>query len=522
MKAQKQFIHCHCIVIIFFLVNTLFLGLNSAKAQTSSPYSRYGLGDVNNKVFAPGFSLGGTSIAMQNDSVPMFFINTTNPASYSSNRLTTIELGLNYNRINLESSNTKKTLNNAGFGYVSLAIPLKRWWGASFGLIPFSSVGYKVSDEQEIQNVGKVDFLYQGSGGISQAYFGTALKPLYGLPRMFLQSRKYAMLSSKKHSDNTLKTRKEIYDDYMKARRILNVKKFMRSVSLGANASYLFGNIDNSRSSIFNTSNTFNTSTGTTTRVGDIYLDYGLQFAFTIDSVRYRNPQYNRDSARLDPSYDSVIKHKFRDLKDNVQLLFGINFAAQSNISAKIDSLSYNYYTTGVGFDVIKDTVQFVQDHRGTITLPLSFGAGIGFKKGDRWMVLADFAMQNWSSFQQFNQSPGLKNSMRVSLGAQYVPNAKANGLNNYMKRVHYRIGTRYAQTSLELKNSQLTEYAVSFGMGFPVGRNYLLQNFSMVNMGVEIGQRGTTSNGLIQERFFKATLGFTINDRWFVKPKVD
>jgi hypothetical protein len=43
-----------------------------------------------------------------------------------------------------------------------------------------------------------------------------------------------------------------------------------------------------------------------------------------------------------------------------------------------------------------------------------------------------------------------------------------------------------------------------------------------MVNIGLEVGQRGTVTNGLIKEQFFKVTLGFTLNDRWFVKPKFD
>nr|MBA3706438.1 hypothetical protein [Bacteroidota bacterium] len=103
--------------------------------------------------------------------------------------------------------------------------------------------------------------------------------------------------------------------------------------------------------------------------------------------------------------------------------------------------------------------------------------------------------------------------------GTQYVPNSKGN---KYYKRVNYRMGARYAQTAIELKNTTLVEYGLSLGIGFPVGRNYILQNFSMVNIGVEVGQRGTTTNGLIQENFFKATVGFTINDRWFVKPKFD
>ena len=211
---------------------------------------------------------------------------------------------------------------------------------------------------------------------------------------------------------------------------------------------------------------------------------------------------------------------KGRDLKDNVKLLIGATFAAQTNINSRIDSLSYNYYNVQ-GYDRIRDTVENVKGVKGSVTLPLSFGFGLGFKKGDRWLVAADVAFQNWSSYQAFNQSGGLKNSTRVSLGAQWVPNAKA-GQKKYMSRVHYRIGCRYAQTALELKGTRLTESAASIGFGFPVGRNYLLQNFSMINIGLEIGQRGTVNNGLIKESFFKATVGFTINDRWFVKPKFD
>ena len=77
-------------------------------------------------------------------------------------------------------------------------------------------------------------------------------------------------------------------------------------------------------------------------------------------------------------------------------------------------------------------------------------------------------------------------------------------------------------QTALNLKNTPLSEYALSLGFGFPVGKSYILQNFSMVNLSVELGRRGTTTNGLIRENFLKATIGFTINDRWFQKPKFD
>ncbi len=487
MKDIKSGSKLKSLVFAFLVLNSIYSLNNKAIAQagTSSPYSRYGIGDVGGKGFTQGFSLGGTNIALQNDSTPMFFINSGNPASYAHIALTVAELGANFNSVELQSETTSKTINNASLAYVSLAFPFKKWWGGSFGLLPYSSVGYKVSDHQEITNVGAVDFLYEGSGGINQVYFGNGIKPFYGLPKMFLKSKKYQQLKEEKK--------------YAEINQILKRKRSWQDLSIGVNASYLFGSIENSRRAIFGyNTNSYNTHTRISKHVSDIYLDYGVQYSFTLDSL------------------------KGRDLKDNVKILLGATFSAESNVSAKIDSLSEAYYLSSAGYTAGNDTIQNKQGTNGEITFPLSFGFGIGLKKGDRWMVAADFAMQNWSSYQAFNQSQGLKNSMRVSLGAQYVPDAKALGLNNYYKRMHYRIGIRYAQTALELKGTQLTEHAASFGLGFPVGRNYLLQNFSMVNIGVEYGERGTITNGLIKENFFKLTLGFTINDKWFIKPKIN
>lgn len=466
---------------LFFLFLPVYLGAQS----TSSPYTRYGIGDVTNRVYGQATGMGGVNIAMQNDTTPMFFINAANPASYPNLRLTTAELGVNYNRLTLENTTQKSTLNAAALGYVSLAFPIKRWWGMSIGLLPYSTVGYKVSDHQEIDHVGGVDFLYEGKGGVDQVYFGNGFKPLYGLPDRFLRSQKYKDLKQAK--------------DYAAIRQIMKRRKAWQNLAVGANVSYLFGSFEHIRRSIFQPSGLyFNTRTSVTTRVSDIYADYGLQYSFLVDSLHGR------------------------DLKDNVKFTIGATFAAESKISANNDSLSVSYFNNSLGTEIIKDTIEVTEGTKGTINLPLSFGFGLSMKKGDRWLVAADWAIQNWSSYRAFDQNPGLKNSMRISLGAQYVPNSKAMGDNSYLKRVNYRMGIRYAQTALELKSTQLVEYGASIGFGFPVGRNFLFQNFSMVNIGAEFGQRGTTSNGLIRENFIKATIGFTINDRWFVKPKFD
>lgn len=449
------------IVFTLFVLNTLLYSLhNTSTAQvTNSPYSRYGIGDIGGKGFGQNFAMGGTSIALQNDSTP-YFINSGNPASYSGLDWTSAELGANVGVTQLQSSNVKQSLSSASLAYLSLGMPFKKkWWGASIGLIPYSSVGYKVSDKQDITNIGNVNFIYEGSGGVNQFYFGNGIKPFYKLKN-----------------------------------------KALKTLSLGVNASYLFGNIDNIRRSVFPSSGAyFNTRSGTTTRIGDIYFDYGLQYACSIDSI------------------------KGRVLKEKVKLLFGATFANQSLLSAKIDSLSYTYFNSS-NFEVVKDTLQNVQDVKGQIQLPLSFGVGFGIRKGERLLIAADYRIQNWSSYKIFERSQNLKNSMSASLGVQFTPKPPSGGKNNYARIVSYRAGIRYAETPLELKNTRLKEYGVTLGLSLPVEKDILFRSFfSRVNIGVEFGQRGTSQNGLIKEQYIKGTIGFTVNDpTWFLRRKVD
>jgi hypothetical protein len=470
-------------VFHFFTLSFFCIFSNNGKAQeaTSSPYSAYGVGDINNKSFGNSYAMGGTHIAMQNDSTPLFFINNGNPASYSTVRLTTVDLALNVNRTQLQTSTAQQSITTGSVGHVALAFPVKEWWGTSIGLTPYSTVGYKISDNEVINNVGSVDYLYTGTGGINQAYFGNGIKPLYWIPNVFLQSKRYERLKQEK-KDSLIN-------------KILKRKKAFQALSLGANASYMFGNLNYTANSVFpSTGLNFNTSTGTTTRVSSFYFDYGLQYAYTVDSI------------------------KGRDLKENVKIIFGATMSAQSNLNAKVDSLSYNYFNNFNGTTVIKDTIINSTGSKGYITIPLSFGFGLGIKKGDRWLIATDYAIQNWSKYKEFNQSQGFKNSTRVSLGIQFIPNKEG----SYLKRINYRMGGYFSQTMLVLNNNQITQQAATFGLGLPVGTYRLLQNFSMINIGIELGTRGTISDDLVKERYFKISLGFTMNDKWFVKPKYD
>ena len=449
--------------LLFVVCCLLFIHV-TAQTSSVSPYSRYGIGELQNNGFARNYALGGSGIALQSDSVAPFFVNIMNPASYASLRLTTFEVGMLSNTTSLNDTGNNVVKNAVSLGYISFGIPFSKWWGGSFGLMPYSSVGYKISDQKNIDSIGNVDYLYQGSGGINKLYFGNAIK----------------------------------------------IKNF----SMGVNASYLFGTINYSSRDILSDGISFNTRVNKSTTVNDIYFDYGLQYTIKIDSLR------DKRTIKKDSLSSKILSRK-KDIED-IKITFGLTSALQSDISAKSTTLIERYKLTPYGTEIVKDTIPSTPDSKGTITLPFSIGAGMAIKKGERWLVTGDYSVQNWSDFSLFGSNTNLKNSMKVSLGGQYVPAKQSDSQRNYWKKIHYRVGVKYYKTSLDLQNTPINEYSMSIGVGLPVGRVKILQQFSMMNISLELGQRGTTANSLVKEQFVKATLGVTINDRWFIKTKFD
>ena len=84
------------------------------------------------------------------------------------------------------------------------------------------------------------------------------------------------------------------------------------------------------------------------------------------------------------------------------------------------------------------------------------------------------------------------------------------------MSRVVYRVGARLEHTGLEVKNQAVEDFGITFGIGLPM--NVL----SKINIGVEIGQLGTTDAGLIKENYTNIMLSFSLSDIWFIKRKYD
>lgn len=485
--------------------------------QTVSPYSRYGLGEFQFNGSLINTGMGGGGIGLRNDSLIPQFINLANPASLTAHPLVNYEIGISSNTVKVENATASSTFNRTTLSHFAFAFPVTKTWGAAFGLIPYSSVGYNVAHDDSVPNIGNVQYRYEGGGGISQVFLANAIRPFGGLPRRFALSSKYDELRTLGDT-NALKSK-------------IRLRNNLSNISIGVNVSYLFGSIVNVRRDVFPDSlNTWNTKITKYTTFKDLYATAGIQYTFRFP--RTLNPKYI-----LLP--DSIVtktkvfgnKYYFRSATgiDTAQLFikqqgaritFGAVFAAPMEINVAYDLIAVTYKQLGT-IENIKDTIVLNTAVPARVSLPMMGGFGFAIKKDYKWMFQADYTVQMWQDFRYMGNDINLKNSQRLTAGFQFQP--KLAGRGNILGATQYRFGARYYQTYLELNNTRLTETCVNFGMAFPLPyRTRLGEPISRVSLNIEAGQRGTTDGGLLKESFIRATIGLTINDRWFARYKLD
>jgi hypothetical protein len=413
-----------------YLIPAIFtLVISEADAQiTTSPYSRYGFGDLHRGTFGQNFALGNTGIGLRQSA----FINVSNPASYSAFDLTVFEAGINSNFTEHTADTLRVTTNYASLGYLGFGIPVMPGWGLSFGLLPFSSTGYNIMSERTVEGVGGIASLFRGEGGLNRVFLGNGFK----------------------------------------------YKRF----SLGFNVSYLFGTIEREGNVMFQpaTQVPFNTISLENIFISDFMLDFGFQYV--------------------------------QPVNENWNLTLGGTYSLQNQLKGTREYLAGSYVISGLN-EIMLDTVLF-ESGRGTMTLPQFFGAGFSLE-GKRWLFALDWKRGDWSGFRSFGRSDSLVTSDHIRAGIQYVPDRTAAG--NYFRLIQYRTGFRFSNTPLRVNNQQIQELGITIGAGLPLRRTR-----SAVNVGIEVGQRGTTEHNLIRERFINFSFGMAINDRWFIKRRFD
>lgn len=275
------------------LLLTMVTGMAIAQNNTNSPYTRYGYGDLSDQSFGNSKAMGGIAFGLRDGAQ----INPLNPASYTAiDSLTFIfEGGVSLQNMNISGGGVKLNAKNSSFDYLAMQFRLHPRIAMSVGLLPFSNVGYTVSDIQTTTNEsGTLNTYrsYTGDGGLHQLYAGLGVKVL-------------------------------------------------KNLSVGVNASYFWGDINRSRAIYYPSmigSNNYNYQS--VASVSTYKLDFGAQYTVDIDK---------KHSVTIGAVYSPKLKLG-NDYSETTQMVSNSTGAVVSTTTLKPDATFEVPNTFGVGF----------------------------------------------------------------------------------------------------------------------------------------------------------------------------
>jgi long-subunit fatty acid transport protein len=164
----------------------------------------------------------------------------------------------------------------------------------------------------------------------------------------------------------------------------------------------------------------------------------------------------------------------------------------------------------------------------GSTVLPATWQAGISLDNNKNWSLSADVARQQWSKFRDFGTSAiAQDDTWRVGLGGELAPDPSS--VTSYFKRVGYRVGVGLSQLPYRPGGQTLYDRSVSWGFSLPFPTSSPL-DATTLNLAFTYGQRGNTDvitvGGLrqsnIKENYLKAQVGISLNNRWFIKRRIE
>jgi hypothetical protein len=137
----------------------------------SSPYSVYGLGMINNRLSTLNRGMGGTGIAVR-DGYNLSYVNPASLGSIASPVSSVFEIGFYVEQSNYKSNELSESVSNGSLSNINYWFKLSPRWSSMVGLSPFSSVSYKINTTRILGGISDVDYTYEGSGNLSQLYWG--------------------------------------------------------------------------------------------------------------------------------------------------------------------------------------------------------------------------------------------------------------------------------------------------------------------------------------------------------------
>lgn len=450
-----------------FAIGLFFLSSVGLTAQnlSQSPYGRYALGDNLPNPSAWSQSLGGSFHAANDSSV----LNLGQPASLTSmaRGVSIFEGSISAGMVDYSNGTSTTRGTTAGYSSVALAFPVvKKRWTAAIHLMPITNMGYSLRDSIETEQDGLISYNYNGKGGIS-------------------------------------------------AVGLTNSIQIFKDLAIGAEWRYIFGKSNYETEVNFPDQQLQIRATKTTAinQVSDFDTKFGLTY-----QIRFRSKQSKRRDLS---SFESSSVQKQKTNKDSLHLKFGFTFKPSVSLTGNYNFIAESFFGSSQ-FATVVDTVLKRESLGGQIIMPMQYGAGLCLSNSNKkWMFTADYRFTDWATFKLFENTDSVRSSYTISGGFQFIPQPTKSGT---FRSASYRLGGYYSDGMLRINGNNVPEYGLTFGVGLPftIPTYYRKPVTSMVNLAFSYGQRGNINPNLLAEQFFRVSLAFSLNDRWFVRTRFE
>ena len=262
---------------------------------------------------------------------------------------------------------------------------------------------------------------------------------------------------------------------------------FWKRLSVGAELLYYFGNLDKTTNMEFVNTSYRSINNGHDLTIRGLTGKFGLQYE--------------------------------QKLGGNISMVLGATYRLGTNMKGY--STTYSYAIQSSVTDTLKYSVDTLS--KGGVRFGDELGVGISIRGGEQWSAEFNYLRSDWrkSGFDSRNgfslSNDGARFSSAVSqsfrAGFEIVPNR--NDIRYYFRRCAYRAGVYYDQSYYKLDGNSVNSVGITLGVTLPVFRWY-----NGISIGVDMGQRASTRNNMIRERYAMFVIGFNIHDIWFQKPR--
>lgn len=247
--------------------------------------------------------------------------------------------------------------------------------------------------------------------------------------------------------------------------------KLWKNLSAGIDVSFLWGSTDIMETADYSSLSGMTISNTRKWYFNNLYLKYGLQY-----------------KARL----------------KNGSLHAGATWQPQTNIYATFNQTieqdeSTSYY----------DEDQSADD----VWLPNIYNIGLAAQWNSGWQIAADYSLAEWSLLNQSSTLNGtFHDSQTIGAGVSWSnPKNKHKRIN----QINWQAGAFYTDGLISIKGTRIDEKGFSAGFSVPVS-----DRGNRLHLSYQYSVKGTANNGLIEERYHKFKLSFSIIERWFAKQK--